>query len=196
VFHQEGFAMIHHHPNSPFEDDREGEGEVSGNHIITIRRDVITDRARKLGIPKSDLSNTGTAVAAIVHETWTGLAWHDLARLDLQDFDYEAVRRDSTYYTGSDPGPGLVAGLRHMPDLSRIRGTSSLYRVGQLVELHGLFTIRVPAEFGSEWTELLVELGQDIQRGAANIAADRESDVPALRDRLSFLGRTLALLDE
>jgi hypothetical protein len=189
--------MIHHRPGSQIDEGSDQEGEVSGNHIIAIRRDLIVARARKLGIPKSDLSKAGTAVAAIVHEAWTGMASHDVSRLDLHDdFDYEAVRRDSTYYTGSEPGPGLVAGLRYLPELSRLRGTSSLFRVGQLIELHGLYTIRVPAEFGSEWSKRLDAIGQDIQRGAQALYSDPEANTSMLRGKLSFLGRTLNLLDE
>jgi hypothetical protein len=187
--------MIHHRPSSQIDDRRDREGEISGSYI-TARRDAIVAQSRKLGIPKSDLSDTAGAIVAIVQETWTGLGSRDLENLDLEGVDHEAVKRDSTYYDGSDPGPGLICGLRHMPDLFPIRGTTALYRIGQLVELHGLFTIRAPADFGSKWTELLAELGRDIQRGAGNIATDREFDLPALRARLSFLGGKLSLLGE
>lgn len=186
--------MIHHHPGSEIDPCRDTEGEVSMGSIITIRRDAIVTHSRKFGIPKSDLSNTASAIVSIVQEAWTGLGTLDLTNLDLEDVDAEAIHRDSTYYEDGKPGPGLIEGLRHLPDLHPIRGTSALYRVGQLIELHGLYTIKAPADFGEAWPTHLVALGQEITRAAGSISALQPIDLPDLRMKLGQLGNSLDLL--
>jgi hypothetical protein len=185
--------MIHHLPGSQIDDRRKREGEVLGS-LITVRRDAVVARARKLGVPKSDLSNTAGAIVTIVQEAWTGLGSRDLENLDLEGVDHEAVKRDSTYYDGSDPGPGLICGLRHMPDLFPIRGTTGLYRIGQLVELHGLYTIKVPADFGNSWSEHLIEMGCYIKRAAGDLSASLSHDIASLHDRLTQLGNRIDFL--
>ncbi|WP_375263998.1 hypothetical protein [Palleronia sp.] len=130
----------------------------------------------------------------MLSEAWSGLSPDDLHRLGIEGLDYETILRDTTYCDGAEPGTGIAEALRHLPILGAVRGYAKLGRIGQLVRLHGIYTLRVPAAHGCDWQARLAAIDQAFERAALSLTNAGEVLDPSLPSDLTFLGRSIDVL--